>query len=168
MSPFPLVGPPATPGVYLIKNKKTGQIYVGASSDLRTRYSVWRGVFSSGLRAPNRELDIAVRATKPEDWEFHVFEECDKSDLFRIEREVIQKVVTSIGNLCLNSLLPYAGGPTASAQSVPLSTILDETGKNMNYAEAAIRVGCARETIKKRLAKWRKAGKTTLHITELL
>ena len=169
MLTFPLVGPPAGPGIYLIKNSTTGQVYVGASRDLRRRYSTWRGVFGSGLGATNKELDTAVRGSNVEDWVFHVFMECPVDQLFDMERKVIDSTRDKIGDKLLNHTLPFAVEEPRppSQQSVPLTGIVDENGKNLTYAEAAERAGCARETMKKRLAKWRKVGKTRFVITDL-
>lgn len=167
---YPLVGPPSKSGIYILKNKSTGHLYVGQSADLRRRYGEWRSIFSTGFGTTNPALRSAVESTNIEDWEFVVFELCERENLNHIEREVIRKVQAAIGVKCINGI---GSTPTnivcpERSPSVRLSRVLDEEGKPMSYAQIAARCGVNRESVKKRLSKWRHKGKTEFHITELI
>lgn len=168
MKPYPLTGPEGC-GVYIVRNRTTGQVYVGQSVDLRRRYAEWRATFSSGLGATNRALHGAIEVSNINDWDFVVFELSKKENLNRLEEEVIEKVRAQIGDRCINGTEPKTTRmPSALQASLKLSQVTDESGVLMTNAQVAARCGVTRQAVKKRLAAWRAKGKYNITIRDLI
>lgn len=170
MLAYPLTGPSSETGLYIIKNRNTGHVYVGQSVDLRRRYQEWRTVFASGLGATNRALEEIIESTNIEDWDFYVFQTCEKHELNRLEDETITKVRAQIGDKCINGTEPKVPRKVTPALTgnVRLSEVIDEQGAVMTYGQVAARCGVTPQSVKKRLAVWRRKGKTRVPIQDLL
>jgi hypothetical protein len=166
---YPLAGPPKNAGLYLVKNKKTGQTYAGQTVDLARRYLEWRSKVVTRLRLPNHAVDDAFKSSDRDDWEFIVVAECPASELKTKEEKLVAKLVEKLGPLCLN--VPDAGvrKPKSSPQigCVPLSQVLDEHGAVMTYAQVAERLGVDIKSVAKRLARLRKVGRFKSNIRDL-
>ena len=66
-----------TCGIYVIKNKKTGQMYVGQSTNVESR-------FKSHCQIPS--IDMAIAIEGEDNFEFNIIEEVSKDDLLERER----------------------------------------------------------------------------------
>ena len=165
---YPLAGPPPRAGLYLVKNKKTGQTYAGQTVDLGRRYNEWRSALNTGVLR-NRAVEDAIRSSDPADWEFIVVIECGPDELKRGEEQLIARLVAKLGPLCLN--VPDAGvrkpRPASDVGFVALSEVLDESGLPMSYAQVAARLGITLDSVAKRLARLRKMGRFKFSIRDL-
>lgn len=168
MKSYPLTGPPSAPGIYIIKNKTIKRVYAGQSVDLRRRYLEWRAIFSSRLGATNPTLHEAITTSNIEDWEFVVFELCEVAELNQREQEVISALRAGEYD-CINGTEPKIPRKVTSLEgSTALSEVIDEDGQPMTRAQIAARCGVTAQSVKKRLAAWRRKGKIKIRITDLL
>lgn len=171
MQMYPLSSPPSLPGIYALTNRLTGQIYIGKSNDLRRRYQEWRATFVSGLGHKNPILRAAV--TDPGDWAFYVVEELPQaSELDLLEREAAAMrtaLKNNPANIVLNVMLPTVIGGTARAAEMHAckTTILDDAGRSISYAEAAAALGRSRERLQKCLARYRDRGRCEVTLEHL-
>lgn len=170
MTNFPMHAPPETSGVYALKHKTTGQIYVGQSVNLRRRYFEWRTVFSSKLGATNQSLHGALQNSKPEEWEFSILAEVTPEKLNETENETIRRLRAAAPGLCLNGTPDRPEGFFSAVEegSLALSVVTDEQGQQMTYGQVAKRCGVTKQAVKKRLAAWRGKGKNKFTIQELM
>jgi biotin operon repressor len=156
-------------GIYTVRNKKTGQTYLGQTVDLGRRYLEWRTATTTRLRLPNHAVEDAFKSSDRYDWEFRVLVECPANELKRMEEKAIARLVADLGPLCLN--VPDAGvrKPRAIPQPgyLPLSEVLDEHGAVMSYAQVAERLGITLDSVAKRLARLRKMGRFKFDIKDL-
>lgn len=70
-----------TSGIYKIENKKTGQIYIGQSKDIETR-------FRRHCSVP--PIDIAIANEGVDNFDFEILEEVHEDDLLEREKHWIQ------------------------------------------------------------------------------
>ena len=164
---YPLSGPSPTPGLYLVKNMKTLQVYAGQTVNMHRRYAEWRHIISTKLRSPNHAVEDAIKLSDRSDWVFEVLMECPVANLKRGEEKLIAKLVASKGPLCLN--VPDAGvrKPRVSKTgSLPLSEVLDENGVAMPYAVVAKRLGIDTKSVAKRLRRLRQLGRFRISIDD--
>jgi len=166
-----LYGPRSHACLYLVRNKKTGQVYVGQTVDMRRRYAEWRSIVaSSGLRAPNQATAEAIKSSDPNDWVLEIFMECQPSDLKRGEERLIAKLTAKLGPLCLN--VPDVAGARKKRSadtlgSVPLSEVRDEHDTVMSYAQVAARLGITMDSVQERLRRLRRVGRFKFSIKDL-
>lgn len=157
--------PPRAPGLYELRHNTNGLFYIGKTVDLHRRYAEWRGVFSTGLGHKNAKLAAAM--THPADWTFNVLRVIlDNTPLAPAEAGAIRDAMAHSPNLLLNVMLPD-GKMIHHPAAPPKSTVTLE-GRQISYAEAAEALGCSRETLAKRLAKYRQQGKTEVTLEHLL
>lgn len=170
MTNYPMHSPPETSGIYALKHRTTGQIYVGQSINLRRRYFEWRTVFATKLRATNHSLHGALVGTEPEDWEFIILAQVTPADLNRVEADTIGKLRAARPELCLNGTPETKPNLVVEPQegSLALSEVLDESGAAMSHAQIASRLGVTKQAVKKRLAAWRRKGKNKITIKDLM
>lgn len=76
-------------GIYKIVNTANGKVYIGQSTDIRSRFSHHRSELR-GNRHHNPHLQAAWNKYGPNAFKFEILEECDKSKLN--ERETFWKV----------------------------------------------------------------------------
>jgi hypothetical protein len=166
---YPLAGPPHSAGLYLVKNIKTLQVYVGQTVDLKRRYVEWRTAITTRLGLPNHAVADAMKSSDPADWVFEVFTECPANDLKRAEEKLVAKLIARGNQLCLN--VPNAGvrkiKPARQLGGVQLSEVLDENGVVLSYAQVAARLGIDKKSVGKRLARLRLAGRFKFNIKDL-
>lgn len=70
-----------TCGIYLIKNKNTGQLYVGQSTDIETRWINHCKV---------SDIDMAIAQQGKENFDLTILQEVDKDDLLKCEKYWIE------------------------------------------------------------------------------
>ena len=83
-----------TCGIYVIKNKKTGQMYVGQSTNVESR-------FKSHCQIPS--IDMAIAIEGEDNFEFNIIEEVSKDDLLERERYWIDFYNTELDSNHYNS-----------------------------------------------------------------
>lgn len=169
MTSFPMHNPPIVSGIYTLKHKTTGQVYVGQSVNLKRRYFEWKAVFSSKLGATNPLLNGAIQISNPEEWEYSVLIECPPEKLTSTENEVIRRLKEKNPGVCLNGTTPQPKGEMVERAegSISLTEVIDENGQPMTHAQIAARLGVTKQAVKKRLGVWRKKGKNKFNIMEL-
>ena len=82
-----------TCGIYMIKNKVNGKMYIGQAIDIERRWKKHR----SGLRGndhDNKHLQNAWNKYGQENFEFSILLECDESQLNNMEIDYIAKLKT--------------------------------------------------------------------------
>src|SRR5262245_19241988 len=128
MQRFPIAAAPETPGIYALKNAKTGQIYIGQSINLRRRYAEWKGAFVHQLGIKSKQLLAAIKASAPADREFIVLLElpgASDEDLAQAEEHAIKRTSDARPKDVLNVIIP-CDKPKAEG-NVAKSSIIDES-----------------------------------------
>ena len=120
-----------TTGIYRIINKKTGQIYIGQSSNIEQR-------FRKHCNAPSVDVDIAVQGK--DDFIFDILEETEKDELDEREQFWIKSYNTYENEHHYN-LSP--GGPTCKGLSIRAKYTLWDVSKC--YYQINIMFNCDRE-----------------------
>jgi len=161
---------PKTPGVYALKKLATKQLYIGATKNLYMRQRWWKHTLTNLKSAENDMMDDAMRGTTLHDWEFHVLVECpeDKVLMDYLEAKAIYQTPRA---LLLNK---YKTGPVPVAptdivfpKSEPATVIIGVGGETLSYSEAVKILGCAPDTLKKRLKRYRAQGVFRIGIQNL-
>lgn len=166
MTTFPMDSPPRAPGLYELRHNTNGLFYIGKSVDLHRRYQEWRAVFSSGLGHKNAKLAAAM--THPADWTFNVVRVIlDNTPLAPVEEAAIRTAQLAAPELLLNAVLP-AGTSSRRLSGPQPKTTITYAGREVSYNEAATLLDCSRETLAKRLSKYRQRGTTTVELERLL
>jgi hypothetical protein len=178
MKTFKLERPPENPGVYILKNLKTLQVYVGCTANLRRRFIAWWSGASSKAAIPEHVLRI-FKASPPDDWEFVVLETGTKQDrayLLGVEEAAIRKLAGRCPDKLLNTQYafgpsppkrPKSGLPRAVGSGGPKTDLRDAEGRKVTYAEAAFVLNIKPGTLKKRLRRMRAGGVTEVAISDL-
>lgn len=165
MKSYELTNPPHKAGIYLLRNKVSGLLYVGKSKNLYRRYSEWKMVFTQRLGVKSLKLLEAAADSDPADWEFCIvmeFDEIDDLALTDAEHQTITRFNEEAPGLLLNSHMAPEGAPLVNVRS----TILDK-GKSITYGQAAKALGCTQRMVQKRMARYRKRGISVLELDEL-
>lgn len=137
-------------GIYALRHKATGQVYIGSSRDLVSRRGSWWHNLNS--RSPQLSTRILDLTTSRHDWEFKVLWEgvAEPDELLRRERAAIDRVRTVAPARCLNVASPTrldvnyvtANGKTQSLRAwqhetgVPRSTIAFRLGRGWTPEQA--------------------------------
>lgn len=163
MKTYPLFSPPAHAGIYALKHRETGQIYVGRSVNLRRRFIEWKGVFvNGGVGAKNHEIMAVARATGAENWDFLVVAElpgATEEELANHEDIAIKRVRTGRPDGVLNKIMERPKySRHNNGTSLPKSTVRAEDGSAMSYAEVAVALDANITTLRKKLQKYRERG----------
>jgi hypothetical protein len=181
MKEFPLEYPPSGAGVYQIRNIHTNQRYIGYSIDLLRRYAEWRSAAKGSLGNGGSGVNAILANTKPEDWAFGVLRSMPGAtvqDLLAAEYAEILAAKAQYGELVINKqLMP----PISAIQQIErgkqenikgvantAGTTLTYQGNTVTYSDACALIGCTRDTLTKRLAKYRQKGVYTLTVEFLL
>jgi hypothetical protein len=157
METFPIHSPPKTPGIYGLKNAKTGEIYVGQTVSLTRRYGEWKSLFQTKIGRTSCDMMDAARRSEPKDWEFIVIATADRSELNALEAKAIATLREKHGDKCLNRTVEEALVKASEVNWLPKTRILGPNGP-MTYTEAAETLRVSPESLKKRLAVRRKRG----------
>jgi len=148
---YTLTLPQNVPGVYMLKNKITGQMYFGETMDLRTRYRTWL----NHQKIPSVEGDL-------QDWVFVVLVECPGASVWQLtelENKAIKKAMETRPDKVVNTY------NTGRVQEVPIPKKLpkiERRGRKSNvsfldgevrlsYKEAAERLGIKVQTLYSRV-----------------
>jgi hypothetical protein len=181
MKTFVLQRPPETPGVYILRNTKTLQVYVGCTANLRRRFMAWWSGAHSKAGIPEHVLRI-FKASPPEDWEFVVVKEGtrqDRAELARDEASTIGFIAGQHPERLLNRAhndtrstapvpkLPMSGLPRAAGTGRPKSDLRAEDGRQMTYVEAASILNISAYVVKKRLRLLREKGVVQVAVGDL-
>lgn len=118
-------------GIYTIKNIKTNELYIGASTDVKNRLSHHKGKLKRG-KGENKNLQKSFNEYGIENFEFFLVLECDKDELYIKEREV-EEYFTSIGVNLFNDI--HCGDKSRAMSERKLS---DETKRKISKNHAHI------------------------------
>lgn len=81
---------PATSGIYIIRNTQTGQVYIGASKNMRTRTSAHRRALASNTHT-NKQMQTDYTTHGPDAFLFEVGElVTDAADMQAAENRLIE------------------------------------------------------------------------------
>jgi hypothetical protein len=181
MKEFPLEYPPSGAGIYQIRNIHTDQRYIGYSIDLLRRYAEWRSAAKGSLGNGGSGVNAILTGTQPEDWVFAVMRTMPGAtvqDLLAAEYAEILAAKAQYGELVVNKqLMP----PISAIQQIErgkqenikgvantAGTTLTYQGNTVTYSDACSLLGCTRDTLTKRLAKYRQKGVYELTVEFLL
>jgi hypothetical protein len=120
------------------------------------------------LGIKSKQLLEAIEASAPDDWEFVVLLEmpgASDDELAQAEERAITKASNRRPKDIQNTIIP-CDKPKAEG-NVAKSSIIDENGATMSYAEAARALGCGTKTIQDRLRKYRERGVTQIELATL-
>lgn len=166
MKSYSITNPPHKAGIYLLRNKVSGLLYVGKTKDLHRRYTEWRVAFTQGLGVKSLRVQDVVADTKPSDWDFFIvmeFEEVSDHVLSEFEHQTIRRFEADAPGLLINTQLSAPMGDNIPGSR---STII-EAGVPISYSKAAKVLGCSTRQVQKRMARYRKKGVTVIDIEEL-
>lgn len=160
MQTYTITNPPDVPGIYLLKNETTGQLYVGKSVRLKRRYTEWRAAINSNLKLHSTIVGAAIEGH----WTFSVVTTCAEADLNRFEQHAIANLHGSIPDRLLNFKAPDT---SKGAGSVRKSIVTGHNGVPMTYAQIADALGVSGQAIKKRLQVLRGRGINKITLEKL-
>lgn len=83
-------------GIYIIRNKVNGMVYVGQSSDIESRFVYHKSRLNRNIHS-NKYLQRAWNKYGKENFEFVIIEICDKSKLTEREQYYADKFRESVG-----------------------------------------------------------------------
>jgi hypothetical protein len=161
MKKYPIGSPPETAGLYILTNRKTGQIYIGRSINLRRRYAEWKGALVQRIGVKNKKFFEAIDGSTEDDWEFGILASmpgATDEELAAAEERAILHVTNKRPTAILNGLIPTTKPIGPSEASAPKSSIIDDNGNEMSYADVAAALGVTIEAVRKRLKKYRSRG----------
>ena len=166
---FPAEHPPHVAGVYMLKNEKTGQIYVGQADDLGKRFTNWTYYSRNPERASAARMAEAFANSEPGDWIFAVIREMPGStreERSAVEDALIAKLTAQVGERLLNIRANHTHRGSLPPACAPL-TELTLGGKPTTHAIAARVLGIGKKAVAKRLARMRKEGVISVRVEDL-
>lgn len=167
MKTFALTNPPKTAGIYALKNRVTGHVYIGQASDLMHRYTAWKGYFRT-LNGSQIEFAKVVRSTNVEDWEFRVLiSGVDRGKLWRLESRAIAGISKANPSLCLNIMLRAKPNQPSKTSIYGSKSVITGPSGEMTHREVALALGVRPDTIKERARYWRDKGIFQLTLEDL-
>lgn len=149
---FPLAVPPGLAGLYLLKNSRTSQIYVGSTTNLRQRWASWQHE-----RGPIEHSD-------PEEWDFCVLKvtpELGIKALRRLEKEVIQKIKNESPEKLLNN--HHGNGSTRLSRAV----VYNDDDEAIQYKAACAVLHLRYNALLARVSALRRKGFTRITLHDL-
>lgn len=167
MKAYELTNPPQRAGIYLLRNKVSGLLYVGKSKNLYRRYSEWKMVFTQRLGVKSLKLLEAAADSDPADWEFCIvmeFEQVDDHTLADFEQQTIKRFDDEAPGFLLNSHIKRTAGNIVTGSR---SVILDK-GEPITYGQAARVLDCTTKQVQKRMARYRKRGIYEIELADLI
>jgi hypothetical protein len=143
MQTFSFANPPRVPGIYMLRHKPTGSVYIGKSTSLLHRWYTWRHAITH-----DKGISLRFRPISGEDaladWEFVVVVSGDGLDLEALEHQAVAKVL----------------------KAAP-QTVVTFEGNPVTYRQAAEVLDCSGKSLAKRLLRYRGRGVTTVSVEEL-
>lgn len=164
---YSMAAPPKSPGIYALKNTRTGHVYVGQTVDLQRRRMEWIGLFGNGVGRTSKEMMVLAGQTNIKDWEFRVLAEVPREQLTVYETKAISKIRAAIGEKCMNRENNEKKMRVVRAGNVALSVVTYE-GKRLSHNEIAERLGVSKQAVEKKLRKRRAAGITEMTLGEYM
>lgn len=166
MKTYPLTPPPRLPGLYALKHRPTGKLYIGRTIDLQRRYAEWKNAVNTGLGIKSTLLAKMFSDCPADGWEYVVLQEipgADEQTLADRESKAIDRLGQRAPHLLLNTL-----AAAVRVSPHPASrTVLTHEGKPITYAQAALALGCSQKQVQKRTARWRAKGVSHLTLDQL-
>jgi hypothetical protein len=167
MTPFKFTLPPRSPGVYVLKHEPTQRLYVGSSSNLHSRFNEWRQLIQLGGQARGKALADVMKGTLIEDWTFWVVAVTPSAEQARThEMDVINGIEMRSPGILLNSIGLRASKP--KKEGCVQGSVLVLGGVEVDYSEAARYLGCEKESLRKRMAKYRAKGVRHVVVEDLV
>lgn len=173
MQTYTIATPPALPGIYGLINQKTRQIYIGATGDLCMRHYQWSRTFSIGKPSWLTQRGNTL------DWKFVVLFELpglSREELFKYEARAIQHARKQ-GYVLMNISVPLLSGleppevlaetPRGKRGRPRKTTVVDDAGTELTYAEVAQRLGTGMKGLYSRLKQYRDRGVTVVRYGDL-
>ena len=139
-------------GIYILKNKITGKVYIGQSIDIEARYKQHLKSYNNrNLALYSYPLYVAMRKYGVGAFEFKVLEECSQQELNEKEIYYIKKYNSCVHFKNSNGYNLTIGDNSGSHYDVNEIRALWNDG--LCLSEIAERVGCHHGTVKRILSK---------------
>lgn len=175
MQSYRLALPPKAPGIYVLKNSATKQIYVGQTGNLHRRISEWRSVANGSFSCAPSKMRNTLNLSDVENWDFVVVCEmpnASKEDLRVAEEKMIAEAKEKFGNAVINVAPPVReevirGTAYPGVSATALTTITYRGEVIPTYREAAEILGVERSSLIKQVAGYRAKGQNQLTIEYL-
>lgn len=167
MTEYPLITPPNCAGVYALKNKQTGQLYVGETLQLAYRYGEWRMAFRGTAPARSARMRSVFGETSGSDWSFVVLAKmpgATKAELRAAEQKAIDRIMERDPTRVLNA---YGKQKQERREGDTRLTRITYQGRELTYREASEILGITRIAIKTKVAKLRAKGVNDVTIEQL-
>lgn len=168
MIEYPLNYPSNTPGIYMLKNTKTGRVYIGETSVLASRMVEWRGAARGTVPCKSEVMRKEFSESDVDDWVFIVLREIPNHTA-KERKELELQIIKGIQAKYPGRLLNIYSGPrerNGAGGNARLSEVTIE-GNPVTYREAAEYLKCTSETLKKRLARYRAIGEYSVAVEKL-
>jgi hypothetical protein len=136
----------------MLRNLAAKAYYVGQSVNLWRRWAEWKNAFATGIGFKNRAF--AEVSTRPEDWDFVVVQLCPASQLDRCEKMALAELRQRRGIKLINNENVERKPPV----SISAKSVIVDGDRTISISEAAQRIGCKLDTLRKRLKKYRHNG----------
>lgn len=169
MKTFSFASPPSVAGVYLLKNVKTDDVYIGKSVNLRRRFNEWKSVFVTGLGVKSFKLLTVITDRTLEHWEFLVVAEfpgATEKELAAYETRAISRFAKEWRGVVLNTMIPPEIVKPADTSFGPKS-VIEHEGRSIAYTSVAKILGCGTKQLQKRMARYREKGISTVQLEDL-
>lgn len=92
-------------GIYAIKNKVNGKMYIGSSNNIERRFKRHKTELNTGKHS-NSHLSLAFKKFGRDSFDFLILEICTQDELINKEIEYISKYNTLDSNLGYNMCIP--------------------------------------------------------------
>lgn len=172
MQTFSIASPPPSPGIYMLVNSATKQVYIGKSVNLRRRHQEWRGVLVQGLGARSYLMGTATAGSNPNDWTFNVvlnLPGATDGELTVYEERAINHLQKTRPKSLLNTVvqnLPRM--PNKEDGPATITVVVDDDGVIVPRSKAAEILGNTRKVLQKKLASRRARGIDTVRLSDLV
>jgi len=130
--------PPNVPGIYALKARTTGQIYIGQTQSLRSRYAAWRSTLMRGSFIVTKAMRRAAEAVPYTDWVFIVLAErpgASASELDAVEEAAIRSMVAKLANRSTPDLLLNVEGVLLKYKPPPKGVLRAPPPLTMDHGE---------------------------------
>ena len=117
-----------TCGIYMIKNKVNGKMYIGQSVYIEKRWRDHKECLRGNQNKPNKHLQSAWNKYGEDNFEFTIICECDESQLDTMEIDYIAKLNTYDPDFGYNKT--YGGGGSRATEETKEKMSEAQKGKN--------------------------------------
>jgi len=92
-------------GVYIFKNSKTGDAYVGSSSQVGHAEAALKSLLkNTKSKGMNKKLQEAWNKSKPEDWKMEIAGTCTPREMPRLKQSIIEKIQPNLNTNAVRTL----------------------------------------------------------------